>query len=142
MHHSLEISARLHVVSQGRTMPPGKQCEGQHALMQEEPGPAPPGHDADAVRHDGLAVQAGLPVEQHRVAVAQVALHQVADLQSPQWCLVRRLSVQSRRPLCCTIRRFHDAAHGRAAAVLACPKMHVRPVPRSRLGGATKPSAS
>ena len=41
---------------------------------------APPGHDLHAVRHDGLAVQAGLPVEEHHVAVVQVALHDVAHL--------------------------------------------------------------
>lgn len=41
---------------------------------------APPGHDLDAVRHDGHAVQRGLPVEQHDIAVAQVPLHDIPHL--------------------------------------------------------------
>ena len=41
---------------------------------------APPGHDFDAVRHDGHAVQRGLPVEQHDIAIAQVPLYNVPHL--------------------------------------------------------------
>ena len=33
--------------------------------------------------HDGHLVQAGLPIEQHRVAVVEVAFHLVPELQVP-----------------------------------------------------------
>ena len=39
--------------------------------------------DLHAVPHDGHLVQARLPVEQHRIAVVEVALHLVPELQVP-----------------------------------------------------------
>ena len=42
---------------------------------------APPGPHFDLVGHDGLPVQAGLPVEQDHVAIHQVALHDVPRAQ-------------------------------------------------------------
>mmetsp|Transcript_41853 Transcript_41853/g.107090 ORF Transcript_41853/g.107090 Transcript_41853/m.107090 type:complete len:579 (+) Transcript_41853:833-2569(+) len=48
------------------------------ALVEAE---GAPGHDARAVCHDGHAVQAGLAVEEHHVAISQVALHDVAHLE-------------------------------------------------------------
>ena len=41
---------------------------------------SPPGHDFDAVRHDGHAVQRGLSIEQHDVAILQMPLHDVPHL--------------------------------------------------------------
>eukprot|EP00951_Prasinocladus_malaysianus_P036785 scaffold390002_cov34-Prasinocladus_malaysianus.AAC.1 len=47
------------------------------ALVEAE---GAPGHNAGLVSHDGHAMQAGLAVEQHDVAILQVALHNVPNL--------------------------------------------------------------
>jgi len=39
---------------------------------------APAISDAHAVRHDGDAMQAGLPIEEHNVAVVQMSLHNMS----------------------------------------------------------------
>mmetsp|Transcript_9852 Transcript_9852/g.28938 ORF Transcript_9852/g.28938 Transcript_9852/m.28938 type:complete len:381 (-) Transcript_9852:863-2005(-) len=51
---------------------------GGHREVEAEGGV---GHDLDAVRHDGHLVQRGLAVEEHHVAVLEVALHAVAHLE-------------------------------------------------------------
>ena len=53
---------------------------------------SPPGHDADAVGHDGHPVQRGLPVEEHDVAVLQVPLHRVAHLQRSRALFIKYIA--------------------------------------------------
>ena len=49
-----------------------------HALVEAQRAAR---HDARAQRHDAHPVQAWLPVEEHHVAIGEVALHDVAHLQ-------------------------------------------------------------
>ena len=51
-----------------------------HSALNQQVQAAPGLQDAGAVRHDGHAVQRRLPVEEHHVAVLQVALHHVPHL--------------------------------------------------------------
>ena len=56
---------------------------GAHTLVEAQ---GAPGHDAGAVGHDGHAVQAGLAVEQHQVAVCSTgAAHAAAVLSPAKW---------------------------------------------------------